>query len=60
MVGEKQYSKIYDGVSGKIVCDYNLPLRLPDVKDYEPAGDGQSPLAEVDDFVNITIANNLS
>ena len=31
-----------------------LPLRLPDVKDFEPGEDGQSPLAKIDSFVNCT------
>ncbi len=60
MIGEKEYSKIYDSVSGKMVCDYELPLKLPDVENYEPEWDGQSPLAQVDDFVNVQIAANLS
>ncbi len=31
-----------------------LPLRLPDVKDFEPGEDGKSPLAKIDSFVNCT------
>jgi len=31
-----------------------LPLTLPEVDNYEPAGDGQSPLATIDDWVNTT------
>lgn len=31
-----------------------LPLTSPEVTDYKPAGDGQSPLAKVHDWVNIT------
>jgi hypothetical protein len=27
---------------------------------FEPAGDGQSPLAKVDDFVNVKLADNLT
>jgi leucyl-tRNA synthetase len=60
MIGEKEFSKIYDGIYGKIICDYRLPLELPEVENFEPAGDGQSPLANVDDFVNVTLAENLS
>jgi len=60
VVDKKEYSKIYDGIYTKIVCDYNLPLELPQVEDYEPAGDGNSPLASVPDFVNIKLADNLS
>ena len=29
-----------------------LPLELPEVKKYEPAGSGESPLAKVEDWVN--------
>jgi leucyl-tRNA synthetase len=29
-----------------------LPLRLPDVTDFQPAGTGESPLAKVDSWVN--------
>ncbi len=31
-----------------------LPLRLPDVKSYEPTGTGESPLAAIDEWVNCT------
>ena len=31
-----------------------LPLRLPDIKDFEPTDDGQSPLAKMESFVNTT------
>jgi leucyl-tRNA synthetase len=33
-------------------CD--LPLRLPDVQSYAPAGTGESPLAGIEDWVNTT------
>ncbi len=33
---------------------------LPEVEKYEPAGDGQSPLATVPSFVNIPLATNLT
>jgi len=56
----KVFSKIYDGIYGKIVCDYNLPLDLPEVEDFAPAWDGNSPLAKVDDFVNVKLAENLT
>ncbi len=29
-----------------------LPLRLPDIQDYEPGEDGESPLSRIDSFVN--------
>lgn len=60
MIGEKEYSKIYDGIYTKIVCDYNLPLNLPEVAKYEPSGDGNSPLASVPTFVNVELSSNLS
>ncbi len=31
-----------------------LPVKLPHVHNFEPAGDGKSPLARVDEFVNTT------
>ncbi len=30
-----------------------LPLRLPDVKSYEPTDDGESPLAHLEDWINV-------
>jgi leucyl-tRNA synthetase len=36
------------------VRDADLPVRLPEVDDYLPAGDGRSPLAKVDSFVHTT------
>ena len=56
----KIFSKIYDGIYGKIICDYRLPLELPNVADFAPAWDGNSPLAKVDNFVNIKLASNLN
>ncbi len=53
------FSKIYDWLYGKIVCDYRLPLELPEVEDFAPSWDGQSPLAKVEDFVNVKLAENL-
>ena len=34
-----------------------LPLLLPEVKSYEPAGTGESPLAKIDEWVNTTCPN---
>jgi leucyl-tRNA synthetase len=34
------------------VPDEQLPVRLPDVTDYKPSGTGESPLANVADWVN--------
>ena len=36
------------------VPEDQLPVVLPDVEHYEPAGDGQSPLATIADWVNTT------
>ncbi|MCB0028316.1 MAG: leucine--tRNA ligase, partial [Anaerolineales bacterium] len=36
------------------VPESDLPVRLPEIADYAPAGDGRSPLAKVDDWVNTT------
>ncbi len=33
----------------------DLPLELPEVEDYEPPGTGQSPLAAISDWVNVTL-----
>ena len=41
------------------MADYNLPLELPEVEKYQPPGDGLSPLAAIDDFVNVKLADNL-
>ena len=60
MIGGKVFSQIYDGIASKIVIDSRLPLTLPEVEKYEPAGDGQSPLATVPEWVNVTLADNLS
>jgi len=35
------------------VLETELPLKLPDVKSYEPTGTGESPLAAIDDWVNV-------
>ncbi len=36
------------------VEESELPLRLPEVESYEPTGDGDSPLAAIDEWVNVT------
>lgn len=36
------------------VPEEQLPVKLPEVEHYEPAGDGQSPLANITDWVNTT------
>lgn len=40
-----------DGTKRAMELD-ELPLRLPDVENYKPAGTGESPLATVDSWVN--------
>ncbi|MDP3965856.1 MAG: leucine--tRNA ligase, partial [bacterium] len=35
------------------VPDKDLPVKLPEVKDYLPEGSGKSPLAKVESFVNV-------
>ncbi|GAB5465561.1 MAG: leucine--tRNA ligase [Candidatus Kapaibacteriales bacterium] len=40
-----------DGTKRALELD-ELPLRLPEVKEYKPAGTGESPLATVDTWVN--------
>jgi leucyl-tRNA synthetase len=42
-----------DGTVYAIAQD-QLPVTLPAVDHYEPTGDGQSPLAKIDDWVNVT------
>ncbi len=54
------YSEIYEGINGKIIIDSSLPVTLPQVEKYEPAGDGQSPLATVAEWVNVKLADNLT
>ena len=40
---------------GVVAVPYDeLPLRLPDVEDFQPGTDGKSPLAHIDSFVNCT------
>jgi len=36
------------------VPDDQLPVRLPEMKEYQPSGTGRSPLANVPEFVNTT------
>ncbi len=38
----------------KPVAEDLLPVYLPDVENYEPSGDGTSPLAGIPEFVNVT------
>jgi len=36
------------------ISESELPLKLPEVENYEPTDDGQSPLAKITDWVNTT------
>lgn len=38
----------------QLVPESELPVLLPDVDNYQPAGDGSSPLSTISDFVNVT------
>lgn len=60
MIDGVEFSEVYTGINGKIIIDSNLPVTLPNVERYEPAGDGQSPLATVPSFVNVELAPNLN
>ncbi|MBQ8503620.1 MAG: leucine--tRNA ligase [Clostridia bacterium] len=40
---------------GMVAVPYSeLPLKLPEVENFEPGQDGESPLAKIDEFVNCT------
>jgi len=41
------------GVAG--LSEEDLPLELPVVKNYKPAGTGESPLANIDDWINVEL-----
>ncbi|MDH4239632.1 MAG: leucine--tRNA ligase [Phycisphaerae bacterium] len=43
------------GVAG--LSEEDLPLELPLVKNYTPAGTGESPLANIDDWINVELAD---
>ena len=46
---------IHCPVCGTVGVPYDqLPLKLPDVENFEPGTDGQSPLARIESFVNCT------
>lgn len=48
--------KLSDGTL-RTVDEEDLPLVLPEVADYKPASDGQSPLAKADDWLRVTLAD---
>lgn len=37
-----------------VVADSELPVKLPEVEKYEPTGTGESPLAGIESWVNVT------
>jgi leucyl-tRNA synthetase len=37
------------------LSEKDLPLELPEVKNYKPSGTGESPLANISDWVNVTL-----
>lgn len=45
--------------NGNIYLDEKLPLLLPHTDDIKPSFTGQSPLANIDDWVNVKIDNKL-
>ena len=46
---------VYCEHCGMVAVPYEeLPLRLPDVENFVPGSDGESPLAKIDSFVNCT------
>ncbi len=46
---------VYCEHCGMVAVPYNeLPLKLPEVENFEPGSDGESPLAKIDSFVNCT------
>jgi leucyl-tRNA synthetase len=44
-----------DGVIG--ILEDDLPLTLPEIEDYKPAGTGESPLAKAGDWLDVTLAD---
>lgn len=46
---------VYCEKCGEVPLDEkDLPLKLPEVKEYEPSGTGESPLVKIDSWVNTT------
>ena len=39
------------------LSEEDLPLKLPEVENYKPAGTGEPPLANIDNWVNVTLAD---
>lgn len=60
MCGDREISRIYRGISSYLLIDSNLPVELPELDRFEPAEDGQSPLARASDWLEVQIAPNLT
>jgi len=49
---------LHTGDGGLVgLSEEDLPLELPVVKNYKPAGTGESPLANIDDWINVELAD---
>lgn len=46
---------LHDGDRYMSLDESDLPLELPDVESYQPTGTGESPLAAIEDWVNVEI-----
>ena len=52
-VNHSQFLKYEDGTVRCLEED-ELPVALPEVKSYEPSGTGESPLATINEWLNVT------
>lgn len=53
--GEPVPIVFFEDGSSKAVDDKDLPVILPELNDYKPSKDGQSPLAKATDWVNVMV-----
>lgn len=53
--GEPVPIVFFEDGSSKAVDDKDLPVILPELTDYKPSKDGQSPLAKATDWVNVMV-----
>ena len=44
----------YDDGTVRCLEEDELPVAMPEVKSYEPSGTGESPLATIDEWLNVT------
>lgn len=60
VINHRIISKIYKWLYDYLICDYNLPVMLPDW-DYDSLmqDDGYCPLEKIDAFVHVSLASNL-